>query len=235
MKHISLLLLLAATLAGCGVTAAPTATRIAGQGFQARAIDHGAVLQKPSTGEKKRAQPLPQPEPPKQGLTKKDVTTVAASAYAEAFAAKTPAEAVAIAKLGLEKIHLVAPANSPIQGVVKFAQLTIAQTEVSDPENARRIALWPLHFLKKGVAGVKDPMFFEMTATMMESMLNWQDGLALGLVTLDYLGDHPDGYVKTMAAKAAAKFRSPKVTLEESYKLTLATLKDIQETLATVK
>lgn len=228
MKHIALTLVAALVLAGCGTLNAPTGARLTGSTFQARTID------RPSTGEKKHVISLPAPEMPRQGLTKKDVTSVATSAYAEAFAAKTPAEAVAIAKLGLEKIHVVAPANSPVQTVVKFAQLAIAQTEVSDPENARRIALWPLHFLKKGVGGIKDPMFFEMTATMMESMLNWQDGLAFGLVTMDFLEDHPDGYVKTMIAKAAAKFRSPKVTLEESYKLTLQTFKDIQDTLATL-
>ena len=229
MKYIALTLVAAILLAGCK-TAAPGAARLSGSSdFSARAI-----VERPSTGEKKIATPLPQPEMPRQGLTKQNVQTIAASAYLEAFNAKTPVEAMAIAKLALEKIHVVAPFNSSVQGVLRYAHKAIAETDVSDPENARRIALWPLHFLKKGVGGVKDPMFFEMTATMMESMVNWQDGLKLGLVTINFLEDHPDGYVKTMVAKAAAKFRNPKITLEESYKLTLQTFKDIHDTLATI-
>jgi hypothetical protein len=235
LKHISLVVLAAIVLSACGVAPAPTATRTAMSALQARATDHGPILSKPSAGLPKRAEPLPQPEPPRQGITKKDAATIAGSAYAQAFAAKTPAEAIATAKLALEKIEAGLPTNSSLHAVVRYARTAIAETEVSDPENARRIALWPLHYLKKGVQGVKDPLFFEMTAIMMESMLNWQDGLALGLVTLDYLGDHPDGYVKTMAAKAYAKFRSPKVDLEASYKLTLQTMKDIQETLEALK
>lgn len=234
MKHIALVLAAAFALTACGVAPAPTAGRLAAAALAARA-DHGPILNKPSAGLKKKVEPLPQPEPPRQGITKKDLATVAGDAYAQAFAAKTPAEAVAIAKLGLEKIKAMAPARSEVHGVLRFAQAAIAETEVSDPENARRIALWPLHFLKKGVAGVKDPLFFEMAAMMMESMLNWQDGLALGLVTLGFLDQHPDAYVKTMVAKANAKFRSPKVTLEESYKLTIQALKEIQDTLETLK
>ncbi len=234
MKHMTLVLLAAFALAGCGINPAPTASRAAAQTLQARA-DHGPILSKPSSGQHKKVEPLPAPDPLRQGISKKDVASVAGDAYAAAFAAKTPAEAIATAKLGLEKVKAMVPARSEVQGVIKFAQLAMAKTEVSDPENARRIALWPLHYLKKGVTGVKDPLFFEMSAIMMESMLNWQDGLALGLVTLDFLDGHPDGYVKTMVAKAHAKFRSPKVSLEDSYKLTVQTLKDIQDTLEALK
>lgn len=235
MKPIALVLLAAFVLAGCGVSPAPTASRMAAHGLQARGADHGPILAKPSTGQAKQAIPLPAPDPLRQGITKKDLASVAGDAYAKAFAAKTPAEAVATAKLALEKLDAMAPARSELRAVLKFAELAIAEVEVSDPENARRIALWPLHFIKKGLTGVKDPVFFEMTATMMESMLNWQDGLALGLVTMDFLDAHPDEYVKTMVAKAHAKFRSPKVTLQDSYKLTIQTLKDIQDTLETLK
>lgn len=240
MKTLCVAVLTAVLLAGCGAPGSPTAIKglpgLKG-GFTAleRPAHHEPILSKPAQGLTKHARPMPEPDAPTQGLTKKDVSSVAGAAYAQAFKAKTPTEVQQIAKLALEKIKSSIGKESKLQAVVKFAQQLINKSEVSDPEDGRRLALWPLHFLKQGCSGTDDPMFFEMNAMLLESMLNWQDGLAVGLVALDLLEDHPDGYVKTMVAKAATQFRNPKIGLEDSYKITLATFKEIQATLLVLK
>jgi hypothetical protein len=205
-------------LSGCGTHANPTGVQAASRTLAVR--EAGKPVVDP-----------PKPQAPRQGFTKADQTGIATTAYAEAFAAKTPAEAHKIAAGALEKIAALKPKSKLATDVVPFAQ-ALLKADVKDNESARRVALWPLLYISKGLDDAENPVFFEMAAKVMESMLNWKDGLAVGLVALDVLQESDNGYVKTMAAKAFVAFKNPRLDPQDGYKNTLATFKEIGETFA---
>ncbi|MDB5099700.1 MAG: hypothetical protein JWM80_4121 [Cyanobacteria bacterium RYN_339] len=205
-------------LSGCGTTTSLTGTPVASRTLAVR--EAGKPVVDP-----------PRPVAPRQGFTKADVTSIATEAYAQAFAAKTPVEAHKIAGNALEKIAALKPKSKLANDVIPYA-LAVLKTEVKEAESDRRLALWPLLYISKGLDDAETPVFFEMAAKVMESMVNWKDGLAVGLVTLDVLQQSDNGYVKTMAAKAFVAFKSPRLEAQDGYKNTLATLKEIGETFA---
>jgi hypothetical protein len=205
-------------LTGCGTTMSPAGVQANARTLAVR--EAGKPVVDP-----------PKPLPPRQGFSKSDVTAIATDAYAQAFAAKTPAEAHKIAANALEKIAALKPKTKLANDVVPYAQ-AVLKADVKEAESARRLALWPLLYISKGLEDAENPVFFEMAAKVMESMLNWKDGLAVGLVTLDVLQDSDNGYVKTMAAKAFVAFKNPRVEPQDGYKNTLATLKEIGDTFA---
>lgn len=212
-----------ALLTGCGTHAGPMATTLAGTALAARAVDAD-----------KSAIPMPNPMPVRQGFTANDAASIANQAYTQAFAAKKPEDVQKIAATALDKIVALLPDSTLAKQVVPYAKAVLG-TKVADAENQRRVALWPLWYIAKGVTTSDDPAFFEMSTKVMESMVNWKDGLTVGLATLDFLKDAPNGYVKTMVEKAFAAYRDPKNDMQASYKEMVNTFKDISTTLKAVK
>lgn len=222
--HKSLLTVVAfAMLTGCGTVAHPMAATIANSAMAIRSADPD-----------KHAVNPPAPLPPRQGFTVSDAASIATQAYATAFAAKTPADAQEAAKLALSKIAALVPGTNLATQVVPFAQAMMA-CKLTDAENQRRAALWPLLYISRGLSSTQDPQFFDCAAQVMKSMVNFQDGLAVGMASLNFLSDSSNGYVKTMVEKAFAAYKDPKTNLKDSYNLTLETLKDIGTTLNAVK
>ena len=211
-----------ALLSGCGTHMSP----MAGHALAPNAFAAAEA--------KKKAIDPPAPLPPRQAFSAGDAAAIATQAYAEAFATKDPKACQQVAETALEKMAALVPSSDLAKQIVPFAKAAL-KTNTTDPENARRLALWPMLYISKGLTNANDPTFFEMTAKLMQSMLNFKDGLQVGMTTLNYLEDSPNGYVKTMVAKAFATFRNPKVDTQATYKTTLATLEEIGQTLAATK
>jgi hypothetical protein len=218
MKKSIVALLGLVLLSGCGTTVNPVGMQTTARALAVR--EAGKPVVDP-----------PKPEPARQGFTKQDVLGIATDAYAHAFNAKTPAEAHKIAGAALEKIQALKPKSKLATDVVPYA-LAILKADVKETESDRRLALWPLLYISKGLDDAENPVFFEMAGKVMESMTNWKDGLAVGLVTLDVLQQADNGYVKTMAAKAFVAFKSPRLEAQDGYKNILATVKEIGDTFA---
>lgn len=176
----------------------------------------------------------PAPGPIRQGFTTNDAAAIAGQAYTAAFNATSGAAAQQIAGLALQKIAALVPGTTLAVQIVPYAQ-AVLQTPTTDDQNAKRVALWPLLYISKGLVSSDDPTFYELTAKVMQSMLNWNDGLAVGLATLNYLDDSPNGYVKTMVLKALASYRNPGTNIQGSYNVALTTLQEIGTTLAAIK
>ena len=218
MQKSLVALLTLVVLSGCGTTTSPFGVKAPSRTLAVRAA--GKVVVDP-----------PAPLPARQGFSKSDITSIATDAYAHAFAAKTPAEAQKIAHNALEKIQALKPKSKLATVVVPYAR-AVLKADVKEDESARRLALWPLLYISRGLDDAENPVFFELTAKVMESMINWKDGLAVGLVTLDVLQDSDNGYVKTMAQKAFVAFKNPRIEPQDGYKNTLETLKEIGQTFA---
>jgi hypothetical protein len=221
MQKPFLAVLAFALLSGCGTAMSPVA---------GKTVNHSALGVRSADANKHSVAP-PAPLPDRQAFSRNDVQTLATAAYADAYAAKTPAAAQKIVLLALEKIKVMVPGSGLAVEIVPYAE-NVMKTQVANDEDTRRLALWPLNYISKGLETSADPRFFQMTEQVMEAMTSWQDGLAAGLTTLDYLNDSNNAMVKAEANKAIAEYRNPHNDLQESYKNTLAALKDIGNKLA---
>jgi hypothetical protein len=223
MQKPLLAVLAFALLSGCGTVMSPVA---------GKAVNHSAMaIRSAGADADKHSVAPPVPLPARQAFSRNDVQAIATAAYADAYAAKTPEATQKIVTLALEKIRVMVPGSGLAVEIVPYAE-GVMKTQVANDEDSRRLALWPLNFISKGLETSGDPRFFQMTQQVMEAMTTWQDGLAAGLTTLDYLNTSNNPMVKAEAAKALAEYRNPQNDLQESYKNTLATLKTIGTKLA---
>ena len=224
MQKSLLALLALATLTGCGIAPMPApGTAVFSRGLAARSADPD-----------KHAIAPPAPLPVRQGFNPGDVQAIAKAAYAQAYSAPTSAAAQADATLALQKIQAIAPGSTLATQVVPYVE-SLMQTKVGDDQDARRLALWPLLYISQGLASTGDPTFFELAGKTMQSMLNFNDGLAVGLATVNQLTGSSNGYVQTMAEKVVADYKNPQNDLKASYNDILSTLQQIDTTLAAIK